>query len=102
MTSTSSYEHRPVVDHFLTSHFSCLEVESVAARALKGKLLSQVASPEPDLRPYTLPTYLVLIPLIYVRYHFPDAWKRAKDRDTHILRCSLRGYLILVSAPLRK
>ncbi|GAC1458148.1 MAG: hypothetical protein PVSMB1_08000 [Gemmatimonadaceae bacterium] len=37
------YEHRPVVGNFLTSHFSCLEVESVAARTLKGKLLSQEA-----------------------------------------------------------
>jgi hypothetical protein len=38
-----------------------------------------------------LPSYLVLIPLVYVRYHFPDAWNEAKDRDTYILRCSLTG-----------
>jgi hypothetical protein len=38
-----------------------------------------------------LPTYLVLIPLVYVRYHFPDAWKKAKDLDSYILRCSLAG-----------
>jgi hypothetical protein len=38
-----------------------------------------------------LPTYLVLIPLIYVRYHFPSAWKKAKGVDTYILRCSLSG-----------
>jgi len=36
-----------------------------------------------------LPSYLVLIPLIYVRYHFPLAWKTAKDVDSYILRCSL-------------
>lgn len=38
-----------------------------------------------------LPTYLVLIPLIYVRYHFPEKWKRAKDVDTYLLRASLAG-----------
>ncbi len=38
-----------------------------------------------------LPTYLVLVPLIYVRYHFSDAWKIAKDMDSYLLRCSLAG-----------
>lgn len=38
-----------------------------------------------------LPSYLVLIPLAYVRYHFPDAWKSAKDVDNYLLRCSLTG-----------
>jgi len=38
-----------------------------------------------------LPTYLVLIPLVYVRYHFRDAWKEAKDLDSYLLRCSLAG-----------
>jgi hypothetical protein len=38
-----------------------------------------------------LPTYLVLIPLVYVRYLFPNAWKRAKDVDSYLLRCSLAG-----------
>lgn len=38
-----------------------------------------------------LPTYLVLIPLIYIRYHFPAAWKQAKDVDTYLLRASLAG-----------
>jgi hypothetical protein len=38
-----------------------------------------------------LPTYLVLIPLVYVRYHFPDAWKEARDVDTYILRAALAG-----------
>jgi uncharacterized protein with ParB-like and HNH nuclease domain len=38
-----------------------------------------------------LPTYLVLIPLIYVRFHFPAAWRSAKDVDSYILRCSLAG-----------
>jgi hypothetical protein len=38
-----------------------------------------------------LPTYLVLIPLVYVRYHFPDAWKAARDVDTYILRAALAG-----------
>jgi hypothetical protein len=38
-----------------------------------------------------LPTYLVLVPLVYVRYHFEDAWKKAKDMDSYLLRCSLTG-----------
>jgi len=38
-----------------------------------------------------LPTYLVLIPLICVRFHFPDAWKNAKNVDSYILRASLAG-----------
>jgi hypothetical protein len=38
-----------------------------------------------------LPTYLVLIPLIYIRYHFASAWKNAKDRETYLLRSSLVG-----------
>lgn len=38
-----------------------------------------------------LPSYLVLIPLVYVRYHFPDDWKKAKDVDSYLLRCSLAG-----------
>lgn len=38
-----------------------------------------------------LPTYLVLIPLVYVRYHFPEEWTGAKDRDSYLLRCSLAG-----------
>ena len=38
-----------------------------------------------------LPSYLVLIPLVYVRYHFEAAWNIAKDMDTYLLRCSLGG-----------
>lgn len=38
-----------------------------------------------------LPTYLVLIPLVYLRYHFKDAFTSAKDMDTYLLRCSLAG-----------
>jgi hypothetical protein len=38
-----------------------------------------------------LPTYLVLIPLVYVRYHFPTEWKRARDVDAYLLRASLAG-----------
>jgi hypothetical protein len=38
-----------------------------------------------------LPSYLVLIPLIYVRYHFASAWKQAKDVDSYILQTSLAG-----------
>ena len=38
-----------------------------------------------------MPSYLVLIPLVYLRYHFPDAWRRARDVDTYLLRSSLTG-----------
>lgn len=36
-----------------------------------------------------LPSYLVLIPLVYVRFHYPDEWKRASGLDEYLLRCSL-------------
>lgn len=36
-----------------------------------------------------LPTYLVLIPLIHLRYHFNDEWKKSRDIDKYVLRCSL-------------
>lgn len=38
-----------------------------------------------------LPSYLLLIPLIYVRYHFPAAWKQAKDVETFLVRSALAG-----------
>jgi len=38
-----------------------------------------------------MPTYLVLIPLVYARHHYPKAWKQAKNVDTYILRSSLAG-----------
>ena len=40
---TELYEARAVGDSLMTSHFTCLEVESVAARALKGRVLTQHA-----------------------------------------------------------
>ncbi len=38
-----------------------------------------------------LPSYLVLIPLIYVRYHFKSSWKQAKDVDSYLVRSLLTG-----------
>jgi hypothetical protein len=38
-----------------------------------------------------LPSYLLLIPLVYVRYHFPAAWKQAKDVETYLVRSALAG-----------
>lgn len=38
-----------------------------------------------------LPSYLVLIPLIYLRYHFPGAWKIKKDVELYLLRSLLAG-----------
>ncbi len=38
-----------------------------------------------------MPSNLVLIPLIYVRYHFPQAWRQATDVDQFLLRALLAG-----------
>jgi len=38
-----------------------------------------------------LPSHLVLMPLIYVRYHFQEEWKKAKDVDSYLLRTLLTG-----------
>jgi len=38
-----------------------------------------------------MPSNLVLIPLVYVRYHFPQAWQQAKDIDKFLLRTLLTG-----------
>ena len=38
-----------------------------------------------------MPSNLVLIPLIYVRYHFPQAWTQANDVDRFLLRAPLAG-----------
>jgi hypothetical protein len=38
-----------------------------------------------------IPSYLALIPLIYLRFHFPDAWKRARDVDKFLLRSLVAG-----------
>jgi hypothetical protein len=38
-----------------------------------------------------LPSYLVLIPLIYVRYRYPKSWATAEGRDSYLLRSSLTG-----------
>ena len=38
-----------------------------------------------------LPTCLVLIPLVHLCYHYHGAWRRAKDLDSYLIRCSLTG-----------
>ncbi|MBF4483171.1 DUF262 domain-containing protein [Dehalococcoides mccartyi] len=38
-----------------------------------------------------LPSYNVLVPLVYLRYQYEDSWKKAKDVDTYLLRCLLGG-----------
>lgn len=38
-----------------------------------------------------LPSYLLLIPLVYVRYHFPKEWALAKDVETYLVRTALTG-----------
>lgn len=38
-----------------------------------------------------LPSYLVLIPLIYLRYHYPLSWKSAKGIELYLLRALLAG-----------
>jgi hypothetical protein len=38
-----------------------------------------------------LPSYLVLIPLVYFRYRYRDAWKGARGLDDYILRTLIAG-----------
>jgi hypothetical protein len=38
-----------------------------------------------------VPSYLSLIPLIYLRYKYPDAWKHAVGCENYILRTMLTG-----------
>jgi hypothetical protein len=38
-----------------------------------------------------LPSYLVLIPIIYFRYHYEDKWRHAKGIDDYILRTLISG-----------
>lgn len=38
-----------------------------------------------------MPSNLVLIPLIYFRYHFPKEWQKTKDRDRFLLRSLITG-----------
>jgi len=38
-----------------------------------------------------LPSYLVLIPLVYSRYHFPEQWKTAQGVDNYLLRVLISG-----------
>lgn len=40
---------------------------------------------------YALTSYLVLMPLIYFRYHYEDKWSSAKNIDEYVLRTSLAG-----------
>ncbi len=36
-----------------------------------------------------MPSYLVLIPVVYFRYHYPEKWKTVQDLDSFLLRCLL-------------
>ena len=38
-----------------------------------------------------LPSYLVLIPLVYLRYHFPAAWNTKQNVELYLLRSLLAG-----------
>ena len=38
-----------------------------------------------------MPSYLALMPLVYLRYHFPEKWDQAKDVDQYLIRTSLTG-----------
>ncbi|MGO8943242.1 MAG: DUF262 domain-containing protein [Syntrophobacteraceae bacterium] len=38
-----------------------------------------------------LPSYLVLIPLVYLRHHFPSAWNTKRDVEIYLLRSLLAG-----------
>lgn len=36
-------------------------------------------------------SYIALIPLVYVRFHYQEAWRGAKGVDEYLLRCLLTG-----------
>nr|WP_321259082.1 DUF262 domain-containing protein [uncultured Pseudodesulfovibrio sp.] len=38
-----------------------------------------------------LPSHLVLIPLVYARYQYKEAWNKAVDVDRYLVRCLLAG-----------
>ena len=38
-----------------------------------------------------MPSYLVLIPIIYFRYHFPEKWNTVQNIDEYLLRTLLSG-----------
>lgn len=38
-----------------------------------------------------LPSYNMLIPIIYYRYHFPKIWQKTKGLDTYVLRTLIAG-----------
>lgn len=38
-----------------------------------------------------IPSYLALVPLIYFRHHYRDAWKQAKGVETYLVRSLLAG-----------
>ena len=38
-----------------------------------------------------MPSYLVLIPLVYLRYHYPKSWRSTKGFDTYLIRSLLTG-----------
>lgn len=38
-----------------------------------------------------MPSYLVLIPVIYFRYHFPEKWRSIQKLDDYLLRTLLSG-----------
>jgi hypothetical protein len=38
-----------------------------------------------------LPSYLVLIPMVYLAYHHPKAFRAGRNMDEYLLRCSLTG-----------
>ncbi len=50
---------------------------------VRGKTFSQCDK--------AIPSYLVLIPLIYFRYHHRDAWRAASNLDDYLLRCLVTG-----------
>ena len=50
---------------------------------IRGKTFSQCDK--------AIPSYLVLIPLIYCRYHHKDAWQGTSNLDDYVLRCLITG-----------
>jgi uncharacterized protein with ParB-like and HNH nuclease domain len=89
----------------LLGHGARYDVDKFRRPGVRGEIESkwdQIASASRDVLDFVrnktfirsdkaLPSYLVLIPLIYLRYHSPEAWRQCKDLDQYLLRSSLSG-----------
>ena len=85
--------HTGVFTRSQLSHFLDDPTRVAASRFVRTLIDKQLATEDERAIQCdkALPTYLVLIPIVYVRFHFPAAWRGATDVDSYLLRCSLAG-----------